>query len=173
MTDTKSSAHELRCAADFLRDFGLLNTADTCAEAADEIERLRAIKRPIFENDPFAIVVEAYGLLWPNSPLPYIQWLPPNEIRKSSGPCGCLSYDADDDVEDMLISIDVSIPIYGAVEVLAHELAHFVCLHLGLDEEENREHGDNWQACFDAINDKYNELATHEAAEAAREKNQC
>ena len=43
MTDIKNSAHELRCAADFLRDYGMPDTADICLKAADEIERLRAI----------------------------------------------------------------------------------------------------------------------------------
>ena len=48
------------------------------------------------------------------------------------------------------IAINPRTPIEGAVEILAHELAHVVA------GEAVEAHGEEWQSAFELINEKYN-----------------
>jgi hypothetical protein len=158
--EVKNLPERLRDEADYLHHLAAIDFSRQVAEnreAADEIERLRAIPKSAFKNDPFAVVMEVFGFLWPNFPAPFIQWLPPGELHVNDGdPWGCFVHN--DDEDDTFINVDLSISVYDAIEVLAHELAHCACWQLGLNENENESHGKNWEECFDAINEKYNEL---------------
>lgn len=50
----------------------------------------------------------------------------------------------------ILIELNVEIPYFGVVDVLAHELAHAIC---GPDVK--RHHGKEWKAAFEWIHGEY------------------
>ena len=100
------------------------------------------------ENDPFSLVADAFGELWPNTPFPRVEFVEGLHIDDDAP--WAETHIPDDDFPDIRISIDVEATVRGAVELLAHELAHVAMYHLGLDHEEN--HGPFWQEFFEAIN---------------------
>lgn len=53
-----------------------------------------------------------------------------------------------DDGAQPFIELDFSLPIYGVLDILAHEIAHMVC---GADEG----HGENWGATYRNIHERY------------------
>lgn len=107
-----------------------------------------------FRNDPFHVVTGVFAELWPNAPLPFIQWIDPGVLHVNDGDLwGCISFD--DNTDEALITIDASIQVCGALEVLAHELAHAAVHDLGLKESDD--HGPHWSECFEKINSVFNE----------------
>lgn len=59
-----------------------------------------------------------------------------------------------DDGSKPIISIDVSTPFIGFIEVLAHELAHVVAGH-------DAGHGKKWDDEFTMINEEFNKRITN------------
>lgn len=123
-------------------------------EALDKANNYR-----VFANDPFRTVAEAFNELFPNMPWPCIQWTEPGDIHKDdNSPWGHADFPTEEGDEEIFVNIDSILPAHAAVEILAHELAHVACHHLGLDQGEDK-HGKNWEDTFDAINKKYYEKA--------------
>lgn len=131
-------------------------------DAKADIEHLRKRYSP-FENDPFVVVAQAFAKLWPNAPFPRVQIV--EGLHNTDDAKWAETLVLNDDGE-ILISIDVKAPMHGAVELLAHELAHVACEYLGLRSEDD--HGPHWEECFAAIYEKFNA----EAAKAAGEPKQ-
>ena len=101
-----------------------------------------------FVNDPFVEIVSAYKKLWPTITLPTIQWLSSGELHKNEdSPWGYFEYNDD----EAIIGIDTLMPVSGAIDVLAHELAHAACHYLELKEC----HGCDWKSCFNKLHKEY------------------
>lgn len=91
-----------------------------------------------FDVDPFADVAAAFARLWPdkNARVLFVMGLYAKtkaygrtNFRKKKSP---------------VIAIDAEVPLYGAVDVLVHELAHVAAgLHAG--------HGKKWKAAYDRL----------------------
>lgn len=102
-----------------------------------------------FSFDPFAVVWAAFMELYPDACV-IVQWV--DDLHNADGdPFGeCFRSTIED--EPPLVSVDVRTPVSGAIEILAHELAHAVT-------PSDHEHGSQWRAAFDAINARYTEWA--------------
>lgn len=98
----------------------------------------------IFENDPFQAVISAVHALYPDA-VAAVQWV--EGLHAEQGAWGCTEFDALPPGV-ALISLDASMPVSAAVEVLAHELAHVIA---GPDAE----HGPEWEQAFSAIHAEY------------------
>lgn len=117
-----------------------------------DIDRLAGIQHP-FLFDPFRCVMAAVQELYPGLEAD-IQWVE-DLHEEDNDPYGRTMIPVNDLVPR--VEIDVRTPVYGAVEVLAHELAHVAT-------PDDMEHGAKWQAAFDAINQRYHEIIEHEKA---------
>ena len=75
------------------------------------------------------------------------------DIRDDAGVpvCGCTTFSTDPD-ERPLVEISGQLPLVHVPEILAHELAHVATGQL-------TEHGPEWEAAFEAIQKKYDEIA--------------
>ncbi len=100
-----------------------------------------------FINDMFSIVYKAFTNLYPNKKCE-VQWMP--EIKDENGEIvfGCTTFNED----GAFVDISAGSSVMGAVEVLAHELAHVA---VGIENE----HGKEWQDAFDAIFNEYGRIA--------------
>jgi len=127
-----------------------------CAVA--KVEWLRTRLSP-FENDPFTTVGQCFSELWPNTPSPRMQFV--KELHVDDDSPWAETFFPDDDSEEITISIDVEASVCGAVELLAHELAHVAVYHLALGYEDP--HGKYWKECYEALYQAY--IAKVEAAE--------
>lgn len=101
-----------------------------------------------FANDPFALVWQAFTNLYPGIEIEC--WIEP-QIRTTED--GTPVYGLTDFGEDGSIAVFVTptITLIDAVEIFAHELAHAA---VGVSED----HGEKWQAAFDAIFREYNRI---------------
>lgn len=145
----------------FRQQQGELRQELTDAKAV--IEHLRQRYSP-FENDPFVVVAQAFAELWPNAPFPHIQIVEGLHSTDDAKWAETLVLSDDDGI---LVSIDVKAPVFAAVELLAHELAHVACEHLGLRSEDD--HGPHWEECFAALHEKFNaEAATAAGGDDAK-----
>ena len=105
--------------------------------------------------DPFGLVLDVFNDLYPGKPA-IVTW---RQGMKDSGDCyGCTDFDHD----PPLVSVDVDLPVTGAIDVLAHELAHVAAGHV------KPPHGKAWRAAFDAIHREY--MARVAAKETAHDK---
>lgn len=102
------------------------------------------------EFDPFGLVLEVVRDLYPETSAT-VCWR--EGLRENEGAWGRTEFT---DEEPPIVSMDVTTPVIGAVEVLAHELAHVIA---GKDAD----HGEAWEAVFEAIHDEY----SRRVAEAA------
>lgn len=102
----------------------------------------------IFKNDPFAAVVQAYKEHYPDAPMPdEIVW--GRTVDENGEDVAGVTVLTDSGKIQVVISPDI--PVYGAVEVLAHELAH---VRVGLDAG----HGPRWERCFENIARSYRNI---------------
>jgi hypothetical protein len=134
---------------------------DALAKAQGWIAELEAelaeARVTVFAIDPFQIIADAFAELWPHTQWPIVQWLPPGELHKDDdSPWGCTTIP--DDGDEVIVSIDTLIPVHGAIDVLAHELAHVACHYLDIIGKDD-EHDKNWEECFDKIHEVYERLA--------------
>jgi len=97
--------------------------------------------------DPFKIVIEAFEKLHPNKNADVVYCEGMYKEVKAYGETFLPDIGG-----NLVISIDTITPINGAVEVLAHELAHVAA---GIDAG----HGEAWEAEFEAINQEYTRIA--------------
>lgn len=103
-----------------------------------------------FINNPFDTVIQAVKELYPETHA-LIQFNP--YLRgKEFGECGCTSF-PDNPNDPIIVDISTNIPFYAMIEILAHELAHVI---VGPNKEDD--HKEEWQAVFEAIHRKYDEL---------------
>lgn len=94
--------------------------------------------------DPLGLVLEIFNEMHPDKEC-VIYW---RQGMKADAECfGCTDFEA----SPIAVSIDVGLPLEGAVEVLAHELAHVA---VGFVKPQ---HGKKWQKAFDAIHAAYSE----------------
>ena len=107
---------------------------------------MKDMKTP-FENDPFAMVYQAFQNLYPGKEC-RIFWEP--EIRPEDGDkaYGLTDFGADGTV---MVFVTPDMKVLDAVEILSHELAHVA---VGADHE----HDEVWEAAFDAIFKEYNRI---------------
>lgn len=94
-------------------------------------------------NDPIPTLLQVIEELYPGTEA-QIQYDP--TIKPEEQECGYATYS--DELESFVISVSTEIPIYGVIEIIAHEAAHVVA---GLDEE----HGDKWEETFAKIHEAY------------------
>lgn len=108
--------------------------------------------------NPFALMIDVFNDLYPDKQATV--WFATG-LRQERNAWGQTGFP--DDGGEPLVQIDVDCPIAGAVEVLAHELAHVAagCPHSDDDDG----HGPEWQKHFDAIHEAYNQrvLDAHDA----------
>jgi len=97
--------------------------------------------------DPFKIVIEAFEKLHPDKTADVVFG---EGMYEKVGAYG--ETFMPDAGGPPVITIDTITPIDGAVEVLAHELAHVAA---GIDAG----HGEAWEAEFEAINQEYTRIA--------------
>lgn len=110
----------------------------------------------VFDNDPFAMVWQAYRNLWPGRPAPSVEWCHIDENDAETG--GAWGYTVFTDDGEIAVFISCDLKVMDAVEILAHELAHVA---VGAAED----HGDKWEAAFDAIFQEYNRIGDSLVAE--------
>ena len=107
---------------------------------------MKDMKTP-FENDPFAMVYQAFQNLYPGKEC-RIFWEP--EIRPEDGETAYgLTDFGDDGTVTVFVTPDMT--VLDAVEILSHELAHVA---VGADHE----HDEVWEDAFDAIFKEYNRI---------------
>ena len=110
----------------------------------------------VFDNDPFAMVWQAYRNLYPGRPAPSVEWTHIDQDDEEFGDSYVYTIFAEDGEIAIFVSCDI--PVITAVEILAHELAHVA---VGADED----HGEKWEAAFDAIFQEYNRIGESMVAE--------
>ena len=117
--------------------------------ALKRFEKIGSFATP-FINDPPAIVALAFAELYPGKE--YDAQIVP-DIRDDEGVpvCGCTTFGTDPN-ERPLVEISGQLPLVHVPEILAHELAHVATGQL-------TEHGPEWEAAFEAIQKKYDEIA--------------
>lgn len=117
--------------------------------ALKRFEKIGSFATP-FINDPPAIVALAFDELYPDKE--YDAQIVP-DIRDDDGVpvCGCTTFSTDPN-ERPLVEISGQLPLVHVPEILAHELAHVATGQL-------TEHGPEWEAAFEAIQKKYDEIA--------------
>ena len=101
-----------------------------------------------FVNDPFAIVWQAFKNLYPDKDC-ICQFAVLDADKSGKAPYGVTDFQPDGRV---FVFVDGNMKIADAVEVFAHELAHVA---VGIDAD----HGEEWEAAFDAIFNEYNRIA--------------
>lgn len=116
-------------------------------EALKRYEMIGPMASP-FLNDPPAIVARAFRELYPCTE--YIAQLVP-DLRDENGATIYGETLFPDDSSTPVVSISAEAPISAAPELLAHELAHVVA-------GEDAGHGPEWNAAWEAIFQKYNEI---------------
>lgn len=117
--------------------------------ALKRYEQIGAFASP-FINDPAAIVAMAFAELYPDKK--YNAQLVPSIVNEAGEQvCGCTTFSTDPD-EPPLVEVSGQLPGVHFPEILAHELAHVAVGEL-------MEHGQEWEDAFEAINDKYDEIA--------------
>lgn len=100
-----------------------------------------------FENDPFALVYQAFKNLYPDKNCSI--WWKPN-LKDDTGKIvfGITTFLPDGEI---IVTINPDINVSDAIEVLAHELAHVVA---GVENE----HGPEWKTAFNAIGVEYEHI---------------
>lgn len=97
--------------------------------------------------NPFEIVLEAYNALYQRDCV--VQFVEGLWAREEA--YGVTEFGG----RIPRISVDVITPVHGAVEILAHELAHVAAGDSHADD-----HGEAWQNAFDAIHQRYVEIVS-------------
>lgn len=106
-------------------------------------------------HNPLSMVVEVANELWPdlNATVFWVSKIN-EEAETDAGPAG-VTYYSEDECKPNEIAIRADLPIDGATEVLAHEIAHVVA-------GPNAKHGPEWRAAFDRLHSAYVErVAAH------------
>ena len=98
-----------------------------------------------FKNDPFAMIYQAFRLLYPDKPCDI--WWEPNPNESDAYGATDFLYNG----ETPQVFIFSNYPVDQQVEILAHELAHVA---VGQDHE----HDEVWNAAFEAIFQEYNRI---------------
>lgn len=101
-----------------------------------------------FLNDPSSIVAIAFRELYPDAKY-YAQLVP--DLKDDDGNTAYGLTIFSEDGSDPLVCISAEAPISVESELLAHELAHVA---VGADAD----HGPEWEAAFEAIFEKYQEI---------------
>lgn len=101
-----------------------------------------------FENDPFAMVHQAFQNLYPGKECE-IFWEPQIRPQEDGGPAYGLTDFGDDG--RVAVFVSANLIVTDAVEILAHELAHVA---VGPEHD----HDDDWEAAFGAIFQEYNRI---------------
>ena len=109
-----------------------------------------------FGNDPFALVAQAFGNLFPGRE--YTAYIVP-EVTDEDGNSACGATTFPEVGLPTVVEVSGEIPIAAGVEVLAHELAHIAA-------PEDQTHGEEWRAAFDQIFEEYNRIAPEVLGEA-------
>lgn len=101
-----------------------------------------------FDNDPFAMVFEAFAALYPGLTFTCV-WA--DELHDEDGDesYGLTLFPDDGGMPEIAVSAELTVK--NAVRVLVHELAHVAA---GIDAE----HGPAWKEASDAIHEKYIEI---------------
>lgn len=102
-----------------------------------------------FKNDPFALVWIAFKRLYPDKEC-ICEWVPGFGKSEDGKEAYGLTTFVDDGGVVVMVSADLA--LNDAIEVFAHELAHVA---VGVEED----HGEKWEAAFNAIFEKYFEVA--------------
>ena len=102
-----------------------------------------------FENDPFAIVWEAFKEIYPDKKCTCM-WV--NEIENTDDGKPAYGFTDFQDDGNVYVCVSSQLEVGNAVEILAHELAHVA---VGSEAE----HGEKWQEAFDNIFQEYNWIA--------------
>lgn len=104
----------------------------------------------VFKNDPFGVVYEAFCNLYPDRDMKLlsIEWMEGLKDDDGNDVCGCTTFT---DNDECYVYVSADIPVSGAVETLAHELAHVAV-------GERAQHGPEWEKAFDQIYNEYNRI---------------
>ena len=94
-------------------------------------------------NDPIPTLLQVIEELYPGTEA-QIQYDP--TIKPDEQECGYASYS--DELQSFVISVSTEVPVYGVIEIIAHEAAHVIA---GLEEE----HGEKWERIFGEIHEAY------------------
>lgn len=101
-----------------------------------------------FENDPFAMVHQAFQNLYPGKGC-RILWEPQIRPQENGEPAYGLTDFGDDG--QVIVFVSPGLVVTDAVEILAHELAHVAA---GVEHD----HDDVWEAAFEEIFQEYNRI---------------
>lgn len=108
---------------------------------------MRDMKTP-FENDPFAMVHQAFQNLYPGKECRAF-WEPDIRPQEDGDEVYGLTDFGDDGT--IMVFVTPNMKVTDAVEILAHELAHVA---VGADHD----HDEVWGSAFDAIFQEYNRI---------------
>ena len=101
-----------------------------------------------FMNDALAMVWKAFKNLHPDKECVCLLSVLNEETRDEGGPYGFTQFNDDGSV---VVAISISLTLYNAIEVFAHELAHVAV-------GEAHEHDEAWDKEFDRILAEYNRI---------------
>jgi len=95
-------------------------------------------------RNPFTVVINIFTDMYPDKSckIEFVQ-----ELYKKEKAYGGTHFPGDG--SNPTVSIDVTTPVIGAVEVLAHELSHVAV-------GEKKGHGEEWEKVFDDIYNEFN-----------------
>lgn len=108
-----------------------------------------------FSNDIFALIYMAFHLLYPDKEFT-AYWVPELKDSDDNEVYGVTTFADDGTVE---ICVSGKLTVTDAAEVFAHELAHLAVGDI------DKQHGKEWESAFEAIYQKYNELADDDTDE--------
>lgn len=103
-----------------------------------------------FKMDPFACVWEAFHSLYPGKRCECRLAAPEDTGHEPRG--GMTVWVDGEEGCAIIVLVNPNLSVWGAVKVLAHELAH-VAVGPGA------EHGEAWESAFEAIRQEYHRLA--------------
>lgn len=98
--------------------------------------------------NPFELILQVFNDLYPGKAAS-VEWV--SGLRQERNAWGSTVFEEGKAPE---VLIDVRCPVAGAIEVLAHELAHVAA---GVPHDDADGHGDEWEAAFEAIHREYSQ----------------
>ena len=109
---------------------------------------MKKFENPVFVNDPFMIVAEAFENLYPDRKYKaqFVEKIEDEEGHEAFGETFF-----PDDKSTPIVSVSGNIPMIHMIEIFAHELAH-------VETPDDKNHGREWDEAFEKIAEEYHKI---------------